>query len=210
MKKIVFLSITILLFICSCKKETVQKPIEKSEEKPVLKKDTIVPDEIKTSLLDNDVDVKEVLSQIDDFTSSFMPKTETQIYPTDKKNKFFVHYMLIKYSPETENELAGRLVVYDTVNPQYYGTGIEDFMDIYLSNKSLSIYSNSVKVGMKYKDVIEKFGDDYIRIESTLIFKSGNRRAFFKIKDSIVTKIRIGNYQNDLDTDKILNSHLWK
>ncbi len=209
MKKIAFLSITVLLCLCSCKKETAQKPVEKSEEKPVLKKDTIVPDEIKPSLLDNDVDVKEVLSQIDDFTSGFMPKTQIQIYPANKKNKYFVHYTLIKYTPETDDERAGKLVVYDTVNPQYYGAGIEDFMDIYLSNKSLSIYNGSVKVGMTYKDVLEKFGDDFIRIDSTLIFKSGNRRAFFKIKDSTVTKIRIGNYRNNLDATEILNSHLW-
>ncbi|KAF2519683.1 hypothetical protein E0W68_00115 [Flavobacterium salilacus subsp. salilacus] len=208
MRRIISLVMTILLLICSCKKEVVQKPLKKQEEQILIKEDTI-SDEIKTSLLDEDIDVKEVLSQIDDFTSGFIPKAATQIYPANKKNKFFVHYLLIKYNSEIDNEIAGRLVVYDSINPQYYGVGVEDFMDIYLYNESLSLYNGSVKVGMKYQDVIEKFGNDFIRVDSTLVYRRNERIAFFKIKDSIVSKIRIGNYRNDLNENEILNDRLW-
>ena len=216
MKKTFFITLSISLLFYSCKenienKNTFKAPQKKEES--VLKKDTIISTKPEPSLLDKDVDVKNIQSQLDDVTSGFMPKVNTQIYPRNKKNKNFVHYNLIKYPKEQEqlkqSELQGMLIVYDSVDPYHYGTDTEEFMDIYLSGEEISIYDNQVKVGMHYNDVVKNFGNNFTKVDSTIIYKRVNRTAFFKIKDSIVTKIRIGKFRNDLNTEEILNHRLW-
>ncbi|OIQ15806.1 MAG: hypothetical protein BM557_10940 [Flavobacterium sp. MedPE-SWcel] len=214
MKKTFFIALSISLFFYSCKenieKKTIPKESQKKEES-LLKRDTIITTKLEYSLLDNDVDVKAIQSQLDDVTSGFMPKVETQIYPRNKKNKNFVHYNLIKYPKKQErlkqSELQGILIVYDSVDPYHYGTDTEEFMDIYLSGKEIYIYNNKVKVGMHYNDVIKNFGSHFKKKNNTIVYKRGNRTALFKIKDSTVTKIRIGKYRNDLDINEILNNY---
>ncbi|AXG73074.1 hypothetical protein DVK85_02030 [Flavobacterium arcticum] len=216
MKKTFFITLSISLLFYSCKENIEKKTIPKEpqrKEEFVLKKDTIISTKLEYSLLDNDVDVKNIQFQLDDVTSGFMPKVETQIYPRNKKNKNFVHYTLIKYPKEQErlkqSELQGMLIVYDSVDPYHYGTDTEEFMDIYLSGEEIYIYDNQVKVGMHYKDVIKNFGNNFTKVDSTIIYKKDNRTALFKIKDSIVTRIRIGKFRNDLNTEEILNNNLW-
>lgn len=50
----------------------------------------------KSSLLDEDIDVKNIKSQLDGVTTTFLSKTNVSLFPDRGKNNFYGYYTLIK------------------------------------------------------------------------------------------------------------------
>lgn len=211
MKKLLTcIALTTLLF--SCKKEQNKiTPINiKINE---IKENTIVPKkaipEPEYTVLEEEIDVKNIFKQVHNLTSGFIPKEGVKNYDLTKKNKYFVHYFLLnEFGKGVEGkELLGQLTVYDTVDPYYQGSGVEDHIDLILYDSTVKLYNNKIHVGIHYNTLIENFGKEYEVIDSILVFKHKDKTAMFTIRDSIVTNLRIGYFNNEADIKELIKQN---
>lgn len=186
-----------LVLLLSCK-ENVEPNNSVVHEK------TEVSVKPKPSLLDEDIDVQDIKRQIGrNVTTSFLSKKKVSIYPDRGKNKYYGVYYFASDN-EGGRGVIGSLVVYDSVNPYVYDKVTDEFVEVCLFDKGISLYNNKMSVGMHVKNVIELMGDNYTKPnDSLLCYNQTDKKAFFKIKDNLVTALRIGVYREDAATDSI-------
>lgn len=166
-----------------------------------------------TSLLNQDIDVKEIKNQLDGVTTSFLSKEETIFYVDKVKNNFYGHYELIKNDNNgMPTKRVGQLVIYDSINPYIYEKNTDEFIEITLNDKGISLFDGEIEVGISLLTLLEKFGNTYEKLDSnTIVFSEKSKQAFFKIttKDSLVSKIKIGIYRDSIDMKKMLKTSKW-
>ncbi len=210
-RKTVKIIILVLIFCSSCNKSN---NIEKKENQDVIQK---IDDILNTSLnnktlnlLDRDIDVQNVKSQLDGVTTTFLSKTNTLIFPDRAKNNFYGYYTLIKKDKGgNPTNIVGNMVIYDSINPYKYEKNTDEFVEITLKDKGISLYDNKLEVGMKLSDLIKELGSDYKINDKTLTYRNNRKKAFFKIEDSLITKIKIGIYKDGIDENSLLKKVNW-
>lgn len=206
--KNILLSLVISILIFSC----IQKKKKAEEENFENKKVTEMPVTVikNNSLLDIDIDVQKIKHQLDGVTTTFLQNEDAIIFPDRKKNNFYGYYTLIKNDEEgTATRIVGNMIIYDSINPYKYDKNTDEFVEITLEQEGISVFDEKIEVGVtKYSTLIKEFGNDYQTRNSTLIFSKNNKIAFFKVEDSLVSKIKIGVYR-DNDIDKILKISQW-
>ncbi|MEE1897990.1 hypothetical protein GN157_06600 [Flavobacterium rakeshii] len=160
----------------------------------------------KLSLLDEDINVQDIKRQVGrNVTTSFLGKKSVSIYPDRGKNNYYGAYYFTSDN-ETDRDVIGSLVVYDSVNPYVYDKLTDEFVEVCLFEKGISLYNNKVSVGMPVKNVIELMGDNYTKLgDSLLCYNQTDKKAFFKIKDSLVASVRIGVYREGIAIDSVIN-----
>lgn len=163
----------------------------------------------KLSLLNEDINVQDIKRQVGrNVTTSFLGKKRVSIYPDRGKNNYYGVYYFVSDN-ETDRDVIGSLVVYDSVKPYVYDKLTDEFVEVCLFEKGISLYNNKVSVGMPVKNVIELMGDNYTKLgDSLLCYNQTDKKAFFKIKDSLVTALRIGVYREGIAIDSIINKKL--
>lgn len=62
---------------------------------------------------------------------------------------------------------------------------------------------------MKLSDLIKELGNDYKISDKTLTYRNNRKMAFFKMEDSLVTKIKIGIYKDGIDENSFLKKVNW-
>ena len=130
------------------------------------------------------------------------------IYPDRGKNNYYGVYYFTSDN-EGDRGVIGSLVVYDSVNPYVYDKLTDELVEVCLFEKGISLYNNNVSVGMPVKNVIELMGNNYTKLnDSLLCYNQTDKKAFFKIKDSLVTALRIGVYRGGIVVDSIINKKL--
>lgn len=158
----------------------------------------------KLSLLNEDINVQDIKRQVGrNVTTSFLGKKRVSIYPDRGKNNYYGVYYFTSDN-ERSRGVIGSLVVYDSVNPYVYDKLTDEFVEVCLFDKGISLYNNKVSVGMPVKNVIELMGDSYTKLgDSLLCYNQTDKKAFFKVKDSLVTTLRIGVYREGIVTDSV-------
>lgn len=208
MKKIFWILLVCVLISCNKSNNT-----EKKESQVVIQKNNETlntSSNKKSSLLDEDIDVKNIKSQLDGVTTTFLSKTSVSIFPDRGKNNFYGYYTLIKNDKGgTPTNIVGNMVIYDSINPYKYEKNTDEFVEITLKDKGISLYDNKLEVGMKLSDLIKELGSDYKISDKTLTYRNNRKMAFFKIEDSLITKIKIGIYKDDIDENDLLKKVNW-
>ena len=194
-----------LLFFC-CQKKTESQPtipaIETQSATQAIVKDTIAP---QPSLLDEEINTKEIFLHVKEFTSGFIPKEGVAKYPAGKKNKFFVHYILLQDKGYRGSDpIVGNLIVYDSVDPYHFGSGIGQHIDVILYDSLVKLYNGKVKIGMQRQDIFNYFGDKFTKIDGNYIFKRNDKTAIFTVRNDSVIKIRIGLFNTKSDINERL------
>lgn len=186
-----------LVLLLSCKEDV-------EPNNSVVHEKTEVSVKPKPSLLDEDIDVQDIKRKVGhNVTTSFLSKKKVSIYPDKGKNKYYGVYYFTSDN-EGDRSVIGSLVVYDSVNPYVYDKVTDEFVEVCLFDKGISLYNNKVSVGMHVKNVIELMGDNYTKPnDSLLCYNQTDKKAFFRIKDSLVTALSIGVYREDAATDSI-------
>lgn len=186
-----------LILLLSCK-ESVEP------NNGVVYEKTEVSVKPKLSLLDEDINVQDIKRQVGrNVTTSFLGKKRVSIYPDRGKNNYYGVYYFTSDN-EGSRGVIGSLVVYDSVNPYVYDKLTDEFVEVCLFDKGISLYNNKVSVGMPVKNVIELMGDSYTKLgDSLLCYNQTDKKAFFKIKDSLVASVRIGVYREGIVTDSV-------
>ncbi|MFC4634636.1 hypothetical protein ACFO3O_11995 [Dokdonia ponticola] len=207
MKKIIIYFLTICFFSC------VQDKQVKTLESKI---DTVdIPVETKngqnqSTLLNDNINLQSVKNQIDNATTTFLSKEDIIFFPDRIKNNFYGYYTLIKNSDSNyPTRIIGNMIVYDSINPYTYEKNTDQFVEITLNDKGVSLFNNKIEVGASYSKIIEEFGSKYQNKDNTLIFTKNNKIAFFKFKDSLVSKIKIGEYRKDIDVELMLKHFNW-
>lgn len=157
------------------------------------------------TLLATKIDVNEIKSQIGDVTQTFLSKNRIQYYQDKGTNYYFSDYTLIDRN-DYHNAFLGSLVEFDSINPSKYDKDTSEFIEITLLKKGIKLY-NKIEVGCSIDTILKYFGNKYKTIDSTLIYTNSNTKAFFKIKDSMVTKIKVGIYKKNISEEAILNQY---
>lgn len=191
----------------SCDHSTAKKT-EKEEVSAEVPDVEVKPTPVFKSLLSEEVDVQNIKSQLNEVTTTFVSKSLIKNYLDKGNNKYFGHYTLIKDSMST-SVIVGDLVVYDSINPKIFDKKTDEFVELTLTKKGVSVYNDKVEVGMKVDSILKYFGTSHWVLDDTWIFNYENKKAFFKIKDSTATKIKIGIYKPNLSHEKILEGTKW-
>ncbi|WP_417368845.1 hypothetical protein [Flavobacterium beibuense] len=191
-----------LVLLLSCK-ENVEPNNSVVHEK------TEVSVKPKPSLLNEDINVQDIKRQVGrNVTTSFLGKKRVSIYPDRGKNNYYGVYYFTSDN-EGYRGVIGSLVVYDSVNPYVYDKVTDEFVEVCLFDKGISLYNNKVSVGMPVKNVVKLMGDNYTKLgDSVLCYNQTDKKAFFKIKDSLVASVRIGVYREGIVIDSIINKKL--
>lgn len=208
MEKLVLVVFIILLISCDNKNIGKKNSISIEEKESVESNNADNKDSFlnEISLLEKDISVSGIKTQLDGVTTGFLTINKSKIFLDRGKNNFYGFYTLIKGKP---NKRVGQLIIYDSINPYIYEKNTDEFVEITLTKKGVSIYSDSLRIGMKEKELINALGTEYNRFNETLIFTSENKKGFFKIKDSLVCKIKIGIYLDSVDVEKLLRESNW-
>lgn len=198
MRKFFLIAVPVIIAVLFSCKEIVEP------NNGVVHEKTEVSVKPKPSLLVEDINVQDIKRQAGrNVTTSFLGKKRVSIYPDRGKNNYYGVYYFTSDN-ETDRDVIGSLVVYDSVNPYVYDKLTDEFTEICLFDKGISLYNNKVSVGMPVKNVIELMGDNYTKLgDSLLCYNQTDTKAFFKIKDSLVAALRIGVYRGDVATDSI-------
>ena len=164
-----------LVLLLSCK--------ESVEPNSVVHEKTEVSVKPKPSLLDEDIDVQDIKRQVGrNVTTSFLSKKKVSIYPDRGKNNYYEVYYFTSDN-EGGRGVIGSLVVYDSVNPYVYEKVTDEFVEVCLFDKGISLYNNKVSVGMYVKNVIELMGDNYTKPnDSLLCYNQTDKKAFLELK----------------------------
>lgn len=202
------LSLIILLVSCGNRKNSEKEIlVDDGKSEIVGEKEEIVP---FSSSLDDEIDVADIKSQLDAVTTTFLSKGEVGFYQDRKKNNFYGDYTLIKNdNAGNATRIVGNMVVYDSINPYIYEKDTDEFVEITLIDKGVTLLGGELEVGISHSNLLEKFGEKYQKINNTLIFTKENKIAFFVIKDSLVSKIKIGIYKDNVNIEEILHKSNW-
>ncbi|MCO6148277.1 hypothetical protein [Flavobacterium sp. NRK1] len=155
-----------------------------------------------------DIDVQLIKSKIDGVTTGFIPKSKSKFFPDKKKNQYYSGYYLIKKRKDLTSYLIGKLIVYDSINPKIYKKTTEEFIEITLIDKGITLY-DKFEVGMSQEKLLKILNNNYHKHGNTLEIHENKFRAFFQIKDDVVVKIKVGIYRDDINTEKMLREFNW-
>jgi len=202
MKKLFLIAVPVIIAVLFSCKESIDEKVTKTPAKFEVAK-------VSHSLLDEDISVQDIKRQVGrNVTISFLNKKGVNIYPDRGKNNYYGVYYFTSDN-EGDRGVIGSLVAYDSVNPYVYDKLTDEFTEICLFEKGISLYNNKVSVGMPVKNLIDYMGEDYIKLgDSLLCYNQTDKKAFFKIKDSLVAALRIGVYREGIAIDSILNKNL--
>lgn len=192
----------LLLFLCFACKKNVE------EQGHVNKKDTIKKVVVQTINKDHqdilkNIDVQSVKSQIDGVTTSFIPKSKSKFFPDKKKNQYYAAYNLIKKDKDLTSDLIGRMIVYDSINPRIYEKATDEFIEITLIEKGIVLY-DKFEVGMSKEKLLNILNKNYSEQGNTIAVNENKFKAFFQIKNNIVTKIKVGTYRDGINVEDML------
>lgn len=156
------------------------------------------------------INVEDIKSQIDQVTTTFVSKKDGRFFYQNEK-RLFGYYTLIKNNEGGKLKRVGNMIVYDSISPYNYEEGIDEFIEITLKEKGISLFNGHLEIGLNSEKVIEKFGNNYAtRNEGTiLIYEHNKKKAFFKIEDNILKGIKIGVYKKDISIDELLKNMNW-
>ncbi len=178
----------------------VKEEIEKvSNNNPVVKQNRFI---------DMDIDVQNIKSQLDGVTTTFLDKEERAFFPDKENNKFYGLYNLIKDYGNGDT-LVGNLIIYDSINPYIYEKNTDQFIEINLYKKGISLYEGNVKIGQTYSDIIEYLGEPINKKDNIAIYQSGNKIGLFKFSENKLSKIKIGIYRDNISPEEIINKTNW-
>lgn len=198
MKNTIFLIFVLVSFLFSCKNDTK----ETSSAQTTSTKDIEPKEEVQSKIVPNlKVNVKDVKQQVDDVTTSFLSKKDTEIFVKKAKDNFFGVYYLIK---DDASSVVGKMIVYDDINPYKYDKDTDEFIEINLWKKGIKLFDNSIEVGMSKELLIEKLGKNFKIENDILIFNDESLKGFFKVKEDLITNIKIGLYRDNTANDDIL------
>lgn len=206
------LGLGLILMLVSCKNE-IQKTSPKGDINSTINK-KIIPNkvqkkdsvqEIKTP--DLNVSVKNIKSQTDNVTTSFLVKSKTLIYQEKPKTNFFGVYNLIK----NESDPVGKMIIYDDVNPYKYDKDTDEFVEINLWSKGIKVFNDKIQIGNSKEDLLAILGEGYTKYkDDILIYKDNeNRIGFFRLKNDKIDRIKIGKYKDSVSIEKILKYIWW-
>lgn len=75
-----------------------------------------------------------------------------------KKNNFYGDYTLIKNDKGgTPTIIVENMVIYDSINPYRYEKNTDEFVEITLEDKGISLYDDKLKIGMRLSDLIAEY-----------------------------------------------------
>ena len=201
------LFVIIFIFIYSCKERKYgYNNIIKTTKKIVVLK-TVDNQLNDKSLLDRNIDVQNIKSQLDYVTTTFLNKKNAIIFPDRKKNNYYAKYFLVK--KDDALKIVGYMIIYDSINPYIYDKNTDEFVEITLNKKGIKLYNNKLEVGMEFNDLRKNLGNNYKRKKDLYIYKKDSLIAFFKIKNKKVNKIKIGIYKKNIDENLILSTSKW-
>ena len=209
MKKIFKLLLLLILFFnCENKKTNEKNRIDMGvsiENEYKENNNTLL---YQFSLLEKEINVSDIKSQLDFVATTYWFNNEIHKYRT-KKNYYCIYDLIKTNDKKNHSELIGSLVIYDSINPDIYEKTTDEFVEITLDKKGIVIYNDSLRIGMMEKELIDVLGAEYDKFNETLIYSVENKKGFFKIKDSLVAKIRIGIYRDSIDVKQLLKSSNW-
>lgn len=188
---------SLVSFLFSCKNDTK----ETNSTQPVLRNDNQHKEEVQDEAINLKIDIKDVKQQVDDVTTSFLSRKDTEIFIEKKSKNFFGVYYLIKDDP---SNVVGKMIVYDEINPYKYDKDTDEFIEINLWEKGIKLFNDSIEIGMSKEILLKNLGSKFQIEDDILIFNDEPIKGFFKIKDGLITNIKIGLYREDVDNKEIL------
>ncbi|WP_340065172.1 hypothetical protein [Ascidiimonas aurantiaca] len=199
MKNYIVTAFIIITSVLSCKNESKKASATSVQINNLEQKKEVQSNDIVTTNLK--VDIKNIKRQVDNVTTSFLSKKDTEIFIKKPKDNFFGIYYLIKGDP---SNVVGKMIVYDDINPYKYDKNTDEFIEINLWERGIKLFDNSIEVGISKEFLMEKLGNNPKVENDILIFDDKPVRGFFKIKDGYVTNIKIGLYRDSAVNDDIL------
>ncbi|WP_298341155.1 hypothetical protein [uncultured Algibacter sp.] len=188
-----------LLLVFSCKKKNTEVSSTSFKVNNIEQQEEVQSKDIVTT--DLKVDIKNIKRQVDNVTTSFLSKKDTEIFIKKPKDNFFGVYYLIKGDL---SNIVGKMIVYDDINPYKYNKDTDEFIEINLWKRGVKLLDDSIEVGMTKKLLIERLGNIFKVEKDILIFDDKPIKGFFKLKEDYVTNIKIGFYNTDTTNDDIL------
>lgn len=205
-----FIFILANTLLCSCSDSIDKKKGIKEnnyiEEKKSNTEISFVENDSNLNLLVNDISIKDIRTQIKNVTHTFLSKNRVQVYPNKGTNYYFNDYALIKLDEVHRGFILGNLIIFDSIYPSRYDKNTGEFLEISLFHKGVKIY-NKIEVGIPSDSIIKYFGENYKIMDSTLVYSYKKKRAFFKVNNDTISKIKIGFYRKNIDNKKILEFH---
>lgn len=201
----------ILFFSCQRKKNYNSLKNEKTTTEIKRNTDTLSNSNSKiteVNFWNYEINTQKIKSQLDYVTTGFLTQSESKIFPDRIKNNFYGFYNLIQNDKKgVPKKRIGKMIVYDSINPYKYDKDTDEFVEIILKDKGISLFNGKLKIGMSYFDIIKSFGKaEELKFDNSniLLYRNENKIALLMIKNNILSKIRIGFYKEGLNTDVLI------
>ena len=208
MRRLIYLIIiVVILFSCKNKKNNSTEVNREKSIKSKLKK--VQENKNEQNIFWNyEVNIQNVKSQINDVTSGFLSKKEIQIFPKRREDKYYGFYTLLKNDDKgTPSIRVGKMIIYDSINPYKYEKNTDEFVEITLRKKGVSLLKDKLQIGMSIGEIQKTFGECNKELDggNILIYKKENKIAVLNFKNNILTKIKIGIYKKDIDLKEVID-----
>ena len=154
-----------------------------------------------------DVNVQSVKNQLIGFTSSFLNKKEISPYIRKPNPKYYEIYYLIIENP---TNVIGTMIIYDDENPYVFQKNTDEFIEITLWKPGLKITPQDLEVGITEEELKKKIPGLKPIEKNVWVFEQDSLKAFFKIENGKVTRLRIGLYNKNADYQSILKNGEWR